>query len=330
LEIMQRIIRTAFRAACVAAFAQGALAGPAIAQPDAALSAQAGEAVTAEEDLTLRVNDMVVRPGGVAAAVVRPYASRGVGSGQMGVRVNQRAAESPLAFTFMGAEVFNPEDNVRERLTPGQNRATLRFTAPLPTINSVDGPLAVIYFRVSGVTPDDEYDVALNNNVLIGADGEPIPIEPRSGRLRVIEQNDPFEIATGAEDTVPGDVALLSIQTHELKRLASGTLALRYDPTIAAGLPTIRVDERHGSVTYDTDGSSPETGLVVMHFESPARDFNRVPGDVLEVMVPTRADIPPGTTSVVRPVQSLTNVADAQGRVLQLEFESETLNFVAP
>jgi hypothetical protein len=283
-----------------------------------------------EEELTLRVNDMVVRPGGVAAAVVRTYASRGVGSGQMGVRVAQRAAPNALALTFVGAEVFDPEGDVRERLIPGTNSTTLRFTAPQPTINSVDGPLAVVYFRVSGVTPGEQYDVSLTNSVLIGADGLPIPIEPRSGRLRIADQSDPFEIATGAEDVVPGDVALLSIQTHELKMLASGTLALRYDPTIASGLPTIRVDPRHGTVTYDTDGSSPETGLIVMHFQSPTRDFNRVPGDVLEVMVPTRADIPPGTTSIVRPVASLTTVADAQGRVLQLEFENETLNFVSP
>jgi len=327
---MHRLILRRLLAICAAALAPLAVAAADATDAPAPRNEQA-QAPLAEEALTLRVNDVVVRPGAVAAAVVRTYASRGVGSGQMGVRMAQRAAPAEaLAFTFLSAEVFDPEGDVRERLTPQPDGAMLRFTAPLPTINSVDGPLAVIYFRVSGVTPGEQYDMALVNNVLIGADGLPIPLEPRSGRLRVIDTNDPFEIATGAEDVVPGDVALLSIQTHELKKLASGTLALRYDPTIAAGLPTIRVDARHGTVTYDTDGSSPETGLIVMHFQSPGRDFNRVPGDVLEVMVPTRADIPPGTVSTVRPVASLTTVADAQGRVLQLEFENETLNFVPP
>jgi hypothetical protein len=51
-----------------------------------------------EGELTLRVNDATVRPGGIAAAVIRTYASRGIGSGQLCFAVRQRVPDTP-AFT---------------------------------------------------------------------------------------------------------------------------------------------------------------------------------------------------------------------------------------
>jgi hypothetical protein len=285
----------------------------------------------AEEELTLRVNDAIVRPGGVAAAVFRTYKSRGVGSGQICVAVRRSLEAGGPTITYLGAEVFNPEDNAVVRLIVEPDEAMIRFAAPLPTINSVDGPLAVLYYRVTGVLPDQEFDVApMIDSFMIDANGDEIPLELRAGRLRIADRSDDFEISGAAEDTVPGEVALLSIQTAELRLLSSGTLALRFDPSIASGPPTVRVDSRHGSVIYDTEGSLPSDGLIIVNFTSPANDYNRVPGDIMEVMVPTRADIPIGTRSPVRPVASLTTVVDPQGRRLPLDFEAENLVFVAP
>ena len=42
-----------------------------------------GSPVSAKDRLTLRVNDAVAEPGGLAAIVVRTYSSRGVSSGQI-------------------------------------------------------------------------------------------------------------------------------------------------------------------------------------------------------------------------------------------------------
>jgi hypothetical protein len=287
----------------------------------------------AEEELTLRINDAIVRPGGVAAAVIRTYRSRGVGSGQVCFAVRQQVLSADVSaptVTYLGAEVFNPEDDVITRIQREPDELTLRFLARPPTINSVDGPLAVIYFRVTGVLPDQEFEMStMLDSFLIGADGAPIPLDLREGRLKVAEPGERFEIGAGAEDVIPGDVALLSIQTKELRLLASGTLALRFDPSIAAGAPTVRMDERRGTVTFDASASNPAQGLMVVNFESSNRDYNRVPGDIFEVMLPTRADIAPGTTSLVRPDQALTVVVDAAGRVLPLAFENERLQFIA-
>ena len=326
---MEKIaLRSLLVALCVVAYApaQGA-------PPDATLEEQLAPLAGGEpeEDLTLRVNDAIVKPGGVAAAVFRTYKSRGVGSGQICVAVRRQLEASGLTVTYLGAEVFNPEDNAVARLIVEPDEAMIRFAAPLPTINSVDGPLAVLYYRVTGVLPDQRFDVTpMIDSFMIDANGDEIPLELRGGDLRIKERGDAFQIAGAAEDTVPGEVALLSIQTAELRLLSSGTLALRFDPSIASGPPTVRVDSRHGSVTYDTNGSLPDEGLIVVNFTSPANDYNRVPGDVMEVMVPTRADIPIGTRSPVRAVASLTSVVDTQGRTLPLELEAENLTFVAP
>jgi hypothetical protein len=289
------------------------------------------EPVGDDTDLTLRVNDSIVRPGGVAAAVFRTYRSRGVGSGQICLRIARSPEAVAPTITYLGAEVFNPEDTAVVRMIVEPDEVTLRFAAPLPTINSVDGPLAVLYYRVTGALPDQEFDVApMVDSFMIGAGGEEIPLELRAGRLRVAERGDAFELSGAGEDVVPGDVALLSLQTAELRLLSSGTLALRFDPSIASGPPTVRVDSRHGTVTYDTEGSLPNQGLIVVNFDSPADDYNRVPGDILEVMLPTRANIPVGTLSSVRPDPTLTTVVDTRGRRLPVEFEVGNLEFVAP
>jgi hypothetical protein len=308
-------------------------AGAATGAPAAALDSRPAIAGGGEEDLTLRVNDAEVRPGGIAAAVIRTYQSRGVGSGQVCFVVNRSLAGDPDAggptFTYLAAQVFNPEGDVRTRLIVEPDEATVRFAAPEPTINSVDGPLAVIYFRVDGVLPDQEFEMApMGDSFLIGADGEQIPLEVRPGRLRIAEPDDEFELSAAAEDTVPGEVALLSIQTSLLRLFSNGTFALRYDPSIASGPPTVRMDPRHGTITFDASASRPAQGLMIAQFASPQDNYNRVPGDVFEVLVPTRADIAPGTVSLVSPVPSLTNVVDANGRPIVLDFEAAALQFV--
>ena len=329
---MEKIIVGGLIAALCAVFGLPAGAAPPQASEPLTLAASPTiEVGDPAEALTLRVNDAIVRPGGVAAAVFRTYKSRGVGSGQICVGVRRSLEAGAPTITYLGAEVFNPEDNARVRLTVVPDEAMIRFAAPLPTINSVDGPLAVLYYRVTGVVPNQRFDVTpMLDTFMIDAAGNQIPLELRAGGLRVADRSDAFQLAGAAETVVPGDVALLSIQSAELRLLSSGTLALRFDPSIASGPPTVRVDERHGTVSYDTDGSLPDEGLIVVNFTSPANDYNRVPGDILEVMVPTRADIPVGTLSPVRPVASLTTVVDTQGRALPIQFEAENLQFVAP
>jgi len=270
----------------------------------------------------------------VAAAVLRTYRSRGVGSGQvcLAVRARALAGQQLVAaptITYLSAHVFDPAGDVVSQMTPEPGEVMLTFSTPLPTINSIDGPLAVFYFRVEGAAPGDQFDIEpLIDSYLIDGRGNQIPLELRPGRLKIVDASEPFGISAAADAVAPGGDALITLQSKELELLSSGTLALRYDPRMAAAPPTVRVDPRHGRVTYDMDGSSPEDGLIVIHFVSDHQDFNRVPGDLLEVTVPTRASIPPGTKSVVRPDTALTTLVDAQGRVLPLEFENDVLQFI--
>jgi hypothetical protein len=306
------------------------------AEPAGAPLADAGSQVAAEPALTLRVNDAVVQPGGVAAAVLRTYRSRGVGSGQvcLAVRARALAGQQLVAaptITYLSAHVFDPAGDVVTQMTPAPDEVMVQFSTPLPTINAIDGPLAVIYFRVEGAAPGDQFDIEpLLDSYLIDGNGNQIPLTLRPCRLKIADPGEAFDLSAAADVVVPGHDALITLQSKELKLLSSGTLALRFDPSLAAAPPTVRVDPRHGKVTYDTDGSAPEDGLIVVHFVSARENFNRVPGDLLEVTVPTRADIPPGTRSVVRPDTALTTLVDAQGRVLALEFENDLLQFIAP
>jgi len=302
----------------------------AVASVHAAEQADVSQLLAAPDaPLTLRVNDAIVENGGLAAAVIRTYRSRGVGSGQVCFAVHRRAEAGGPEFTFVAAKVFDPARQVQSQLILEPDEVMLTFSAPNPTINSVDGPLAVLYFRVTGATPGDQFDMEpLIDSYLIDGNGNEIPLDLRPGRLKIADPGEAFEVSGAADTVVPGGKALLTLQTKQLEGLSSGTLALRYDPRIAADVPTIRVDPRHGKVTYDTDGSSPEDGLIVIHFTSPGSKFNRVPGDLLEVTVPTRAGIAPGSRSVVRPDEALTVLFDADGQVMPLEFESGTLQFI--
>ena len=189
-----------------------------------------------EEPLTLRINDGEAIPGGIAAVVFRTYSSRGIGQGQMCFGSQRQGPEGQEAggglFTeLLGVRVFsaNGDARFRARFDPVTQQADVQFGSLTAGINEVDGPLAVLYFRVSpSVQPDDRYDISLvpSDTFLRDGDGLPIPVSIRSGRLDIRFPGAPYETGAAAEDTVPGQVAFLGFETNEPFRIGAGQVVL--------------------------------------------------------------------------------------------------------
>lgn len=170
-------------------------------------------AAAAKDSLTLRVNDTKAAPGGIAAVVVRTYAPRGMEQGEicvtsgggtkattigalpdlkvLGRKVTAKAVSGPFV-ALEAVDVYSVAGDATSTAAydAASQMALLRFASASGTVNEGDGPLAVFYFRVSSaVTDGDRYPIDLNlaGTYLIDADGEPIEIEARGGRLEIKE-----------------------------------------------------------------------------------------------------------------------------------------------
>ena len=290
----------------------------------------------AAEPLTVRVNDAVGVPGGTIALVLRTYASRPIGQGQLFMQAAPTLPEAatPVA-TVLGAEVFSDvpdvSSSVTGHLTTVPQSVVLEFTSPSVTVNASDGPMAVVFLQLSpDVLPGETYELVLDlaNTMLIDGDGLAIDVTPRNGTLTIRAPDDPRNAEASAEDVVPGDDALLSFETNELFPILSGQIGLQYDTSIAAGPPVVTMNPLHGNAAFVADTSTP--GLVVVSFTSVDATLNSIPGDLIEVLVPTSPAVPVGTESPVTLDESLTWLFDADGQSLPLEIESDVLEFVAP
>jgi len=287
------------------------------------------------EPLTVRINDAMGVPGGTVALVMRTYASRPIGQGQFCLQAAPTLPLEPDPVTgILGAEVFSviPDvsSSVTDLLTMEPPTVVLNFTSPSVTVNATDGPLAVIFLQLSpDVVPGQTYEMVLDlaNTVLIDGDGMPIEVTPRNGTLTIRAPEMPRSVGAGAEDVLPGDDALLAFETNELYPIFSGQVALEYDPSWSTGPPVVSMNPLHGNATFVTDTSTP--GRVVVGFSSVDMSLNSVPGDLVEVRVPTSAAIPAGTTSPVTLDESSTWLLDPEGQPIPLNFETDVLEFVA-
>ena len=104
------------------------------------------------ESMTLRINDTSAEPGGLAAVVLRTYAPRGVGQGQicLAAAANRGASGSPFV-SLESVVVFSEQGdaNVTQSFDEGAQMGLIEFDSLSATINWSDGPLAVLFFRVA-------------------------------------------------------------------------------------------------------------------------------------------------------------------------------------
>jgi hypothetical protein len=288
----------------------------------------------AVEKLTLRVNDAIAVPGGTAAIVLRTYASKPIEQGQLCLEAKPTTPDSSgPAKIARSAEVFSDNQDTAITFTADLTQAVqtfvVQFSSPTATINSSDGPLAVLLVDLDEtLTPGQTFDLTidLQNTFLIDENGNPIEIRPRAGKLTIRDPSDPVIISAHAEDVAPGDVAKLSLLTNEHLPLASGRVGFAYDSAIAAGPPTVAVDPRYGQVLFSLDISIP--GLAIVDFVSPDGSFNSIPGNVIDLYVPTLETIPVGTQSPIS-LDASVFLIGTTGQSLSLSLENNELNFVS-
>lgn len=301
------------------------------------------ESASASDRLTLRVNDARGGPGDLVAVVVRTYASRPIGQGQLciGARRTTRAASTALLseaaaatdapfVTLERAEVFSAKGDARFSVSFDEQEATLKFNSPTGSINAADGPLAVLYFRLSSAVTDGqvfEISVDVSESTLFDGSGQRIEIESKPGRLEIRDdgqggEDDELEVKVSAGRVKAGKVARVTIATGAPIALASGRIALRYDPKLASGRPWVKVDPRYGKATVVVNTDTP--GLVTIVFQSPDKSLNRVPGDLFEVRLPVSRQAPRGRTALTFD-RTLTFARDDDGDLLDLKLTNGTL-----
>jgi hypothetical protein len=306
-----------------------------------ALLALAPQPASAAKTLTLRVNDARGGPGDLVAVVVRTYASRPIGQGQLCIGTRKRpprgrsvapVSTAAVASPFVKlerAEVFSARGDARFTVSFDAQEATLRFNSPTGSINAADGPLAVLYFRLSNQVTDREvYEISVDvgESTLLDGSGQRIAIESKPGQLEIRDggqgEDEELEIEVSAGKVKAGKTAPVTISTGSPVALASGRIALRYDPKLVAGRPTVRIDPRYGRATVLVDTDKP--GLVSIVFQSPDKSFNRVPGDLFEIRLPVSRQAPRGRTALTLD-RSLTFARNADGELLDLTLRDGAL-----
>lgn len=248
------------------------------------------------EPLDVRINDMTATPGGRVAVVLRTYESRPIGQGQVCLRINRRA--------FAAAEsavVTSGNGDAAHRVQPVDPRTfLLQFTSPTGSINEIEGPFAVLYFRVrDNVAPGQVFNISIDllDSFLTDATGQPIIIQQDPGLLTIRSPATPMEVSADGDRIAPGDAASIFMETMEPVALTSGSMGMRYDPAITLGPPLVQISSTYGNVNFLVDDSVP--GLVLVTFDSPDATFGRIPGGLVHVTLDTLADVLPGTLSPI-------------------------------
>ena len=299
----------------------------------------------AKDALTLRVNDAFAEPGGLAAIVVRTYATKPIGQGQLcfrsrpagagitdGAFVAAAATDSDVFAELVGVKVFAKRKDALVdasfETAGGERMIVIQFSSDSATINRVDGPLAVIYYRISeNVTPGSEYRIEIDaaNTLVLDGNGNPIKFAPRAGRLRIRRPSEPFEAEAEGDKIRPGERAELGLETFEPVAMSSGQVGITYDPAIASGRPKVKLKRKYGRRKFSVERSTP--GLVLVTFRSSNSSWNLVPGQIISIRLPTSRRVPIGTRSPVRIDPSLTFFVGSDGETLPYEFENGSVRF---
>lgn len=310
-----------------------------------ALLCLAPQEAAASDTLTLRVNDARGGPGDLVAVVVRTYASRPIGQGQIciGTKRGRRgkataaatsgaigeAAESTPFARLEKVEVFSAKQDATFQFSFDGQEADVIFRSPTGSINAVDGPLAVFHFRLSNSVKEGEvYEIDLDiaDSLIVAGSGQRLAIESKPGELEIREdddgEDDELKLAATGGRVRRGKVARVKLGTEDRIGLSSGRIALRYDPKLVKGKPWVRVDPRYGKATVLANTDAP--GVVVINFQSPDRSFNQVPGDLFEVRMTISRQAPRGRSPVTID-RGLTFLRDEEGDQLDLEIQDGVL-----
>lgn len=276
------------------------------------------------DHLVLHVNDAIAPPGGIASVVVRSYASRPIGQGQVCLMVDGRPFRS-----MEGLALPDPGGDARKRFEVVDPETILvQMLSPSASINEVEGPIFALYFRVrNNAVPGDRFPLHFDllNTIFRDALGDDIAVVGLDGELRIRAHGAPISVEADGDTVQPGEIAELGLETFEPIRLASGQFGLRYPADVAGGPPEVRVLAPFGNAELDVDDSTP--GLILVSFVSPDGSLNRMPGRIVDILLPTSPDVPPATMVPVTLDPALTFLIARDGRTLELGLEAGTLEF---
>ena len=297
----------------------------------------------AVEPLMLRVQDAEGAPGERTAIVVRTYASRPVRRGRIATGITAFARPSGAPVALLGTTMpIQSCDSVQlfglagEVTSPActfdvpTQAFDINFESLTSSINALDGVLGVIYVTLApDAVPGDQYTIALDLGVsyLDDPEDDPVLLETRAGTLTIRAPTAPVSFSVDGGKVEPGSGAVIEIGTAEPYELQEGRLLISYDPAVAAELPQVITDPRHGDVSVTV--TYPQAGRVQIDFHSALETFNRVPGDLLVMHFGTPPTVPVGTLS---PLTILTGANQssliAPGSMpLQVAWEAQPIEF---
>jgi len=327
----QRPQRSSFRFVLAALAATGLLLSAA---------PYAGARGGGDRSLVLRVNPAIGAPGGIVAMVVRTYAPRPIRQGQISIRVVRRprpAARLGLAeltapvrpLTLISAVVYSPRNDALSQALldalPDSQRAQVTFQSASGSVNSVDGPLAVFRFRLDpSVAPGEVFDLTLDPAQATLTDaGGTVTLAPRGDTLTVRAPGAPYRLEADGDKVGPGEVAELGVNTYEPFLVSGGRVTLTWNPRIAGGAPTVKLDPRYGKSTFTADTSKP--GRLVVSFKSPDSSFNTVPGTLVAISLPISASAGIGTSSPFTLDPAGTFFLNRRGKKIPLALQNGTV-----
>jgi hypothetical protein len=267
----------------------------------ASLSGAALATADLRDDLWLRIEDARGVAGGDVTVVLRTESAFALGSGRLvfhaALANGTGGAGTPFS-TCGSAIVFSGANDAllsNQNFDAGTQQYTLDFSSPSGTVNATAGAVAAVFCKVAAnAVKDDEFTLdfvlGAGNTALADASGVALPVDPRSGGLRV---RDALDASLDAEDTdvKPGATAQVEIETDYAFAIESGGVDLELDPALVAGTPSVAPVANHGAVSIDSQSWDAPTGRFRFTFSSPGAALNsQVPGALFVVSVPTVAD----------------------------------------
>ncbi|MBP9826588.1 MAG: hypothetical protein KBF21_20335 [Thermoanaerobaculia bacterium] len=309
----------------------------AVAMVAAAISVPASAQVL---PLELLVDESRVVLGEEVQIVVRTVESRQLSSITFGLEMRDEDGVPTILFdTLVSAAAFagtagNAGDaTIQTQWNPVTQRIDVTLDSPTATLNELFGPLAVLRFTLDpivGTLDRPRFEIALDPDmVVLDALAESVVMAPANGRVRIVDLDPAQGLGALGGEVFPGGNMVLGAMTVHPYAIGGGTFELLYDASLADGPPVVGFDARYGAVVVDDlDVSLP--GRVLVTFHSDGGVYNAaLHGAIFTVVVPSRADVPIGTSSIVS-IGALTALVDAAGDPILLETDFEQLDFIDP
>lgn len=289
--------------------------------------------------LEILVDESRVVLGEEVQIVVRTVEPRPLASLTFGLEMRDEDGLPTVLFAnFVSAAVFAGaaggagDATIVTQWNPVTQRIDVTLESPTATLNEVFGPLAVLRFTLDpivGTLDRPRFEIALDPDmVVLDALAESVVTTPANGRVRIVDPDPAQGLGALGGEVFPGGNMVIGAMTVHPFAIGGGTIELLYDAGLADGPPVVTLDLRYGATVIDKM-THPAPGQLIVTFHSDGGLYNAaLHGAIFTVVVPSRADIPVGTASIVA-LGPATALFDAGGAPYVLETDVEQLDFIA-